>query len=102
MMTSNVVDRCGTNDLKTLCVDADFFENGKENLRYFSKISGYVWTGKNNLKTLYADSHFFENRRKKAPFSKISRYMWTSPLFTSHEKLEAELLRDVLPSWSIF
>ena len=69
-MSSNVVDRRGTNDLKTLRVDADFFENGKENLRYFSKISGYVWTGKNNLKTLYVDGHFFENRKKKLRFQK--------------------------------
>ena len=32
------------NDLKTLHVDADFFENGRKKAR-FSKISGYVWTG---------------------------------------------------------
>ena len=32
------------NDLKTLRVDADFFENGRKKAR-FSKISGYVWTG---------------------------------------------------------
>ena len=39
----------------------------------FSKISGYVWTGKNDLKTLCVDADFFRKRRKKPPFSKNNR-----------------------------
>ena len=51
----------GKNDLKKL--DADFFENGRKEPP-FSKISGYVLTGKNDLKTLRVDADFFENRRR--------------------------------------
>ena len=41
-MTSNV-DR--KNDLKTLRVDAEFFENGRKKKAPFSKIFGYVLMG---------------------------------------------------------
>ena len=98
-MTSNVVDRQKRFE-NTTC-GRGLFRKWREKTP-FSKISGYVWTGKNDLKTLRVDTDFFENRRKKAPFSKISGYaVWTGPLFTFHQKKEAESLRDVLPSWSI-
>ena len=86
----------GKNNLKTLRVDADFFENGgKKNI--FKNIRIRVDRQLNDLKTLRVDSDFFENGRKKARFLKISGYVWTGPLFIFHQKQEVESLRDVLP-----
>ena len=59
----------GKNNLKTLCVDVDFFINREK--KTFSKVSGYMWTCKNDLKVLCVDTDFIENRRKKVPFSRL-------------------------------
>ena len=44
----------------------------------------YVWTW------------IFSKTEKKIVFSKLSGYVWTGPLFTFHQKQEAELLSNVL------
>ena len=61
----------GKKVLKTLRVDADFFENGEKNLS-FSKIFGYVWASKNDFKALNVNADFFENGEKNLSFSKYS------------------------------
>ena len=62
-MMSNVLDRqkwfenatCGRG-----------FSRKRRRKSPFSKISGYVWTGKNDLKKLRVDANIFENGRKKS------------------------------------
>ena len=39
----------------------------------------FVWTAENDSNTVLVEAYFFGKRRKKSPFSKISRYVWRVP-----------------------
>ena len=59
----------GKNDLETLRVDADFFENGGKK-KHFQNIRIRVDRQLNDLQTLRVDADFFETGEKKLGFQK--------------------------------